>query len=263
MAIFIQLNLKKTNKNNIIRGLFHYSIICLILTIFSCTKTTEHIYYEDIECSSGQYVIKESSIDFQKYIKDSLNYQIEIKKENDFNQKSFFMIDSMLNTKNYISKNEKKLLQQTKQRTEYVKGKWGREYSINYIFNFKNQKELNSFRVAYTKWKCAIMIPVLEIYAKNEPKYKGVLDTLKNGKLMKKLIVENNNILKFKKNKLLYYTPNKTLNLNKTDSINITFPKPIKNITNYNVRHKLSEDKTILVLYYSIEQTRNKMLINF
>ena len=241
-------------------------IFCTLFTILSCTKTTEYMYCEDIECSFGRYVIKENSLDFQTYIKDSVDYRIEDGK--DFQEESFLTIDSIMNIKNYLSDKEKKMLQRTTVKTEYVKGKWVEEYSINYILDFKNQKELNTFKIAYNKWKCAWMVPVTEEYVKKEPKYLGTLDTLKNGKLMNELIVENNRSVVIKNNKLFYHTTTlkTTENPNISDSLHIIFPKSIKNITNYTMKHKLSKDRKTLVLFdslYTKGATKGKLLINF
>ena len=110
-------------------NILKFFIFCILFTILSCTKTTEYMYCEDIECSFGRYVIKENSLDFQTYIKDSIAYRIEDEDGNDFQEESLLAIDSIMNIENYLTDKEKKMLQRTTVKTEYVKGKWVEEYN--------------------------------------------------------------------------------------------------------------------------------------
>lgn len=253
----IQNILYITRKNHI--NVFFYLIVSVLsITITSCTKTSEYIYCADIDCSYGQYIIKEKSKNFQFYIKDSINYRVEIKENEDFSEEAFLTVDVLMDTKDYLTEVEKNILRETITKTEYIKGGLVEEYVINYIYDFKNLEDISTYKTAYTKWKSALLIPVVDGLSEREDKFLGVLDTLKNATLIKKLIYEDINHYTIKKNNFFYYTKSSKRINELRDTVHIIFPKPIKSIKNHNSTYKLSEDRKTLTLFDSIYGKKNK-----
>ncbi len=233
--------------------------ICILFIFFSCTNKQEFYFCNDIKCSSGKYIIKEYSKGFLENIKDSTRYTIKQGSDNNFSEDSFHFIDSLMDFKNYITEKEKALLKKTNVTVENIKGKWVDEYCINYEFNFKGHKELKNYRVAYFKFMLAFNLPLLEALPK---KNNEMLDTLKNVKLMRKLLAKQIDYFSLEKGKFCYINPSKQ----SRGSILISFPKAVKNIDISGLEYRLINDRETIMIYDTIKKNKtdkDKILIGF
>ncbi|MCO7186782.1 hypothetical protein NH341_15270 [Tenacibaculum sp. XPcli2-G] len=238
-------------------------IVLILFVLISCVKTTNYYYCDNIECSKGKYTIKLNSIDFFKYIKDSINYRVEYgSNKQTLSDKGLFIIDSIMKTHKYISEKERNLLLSMNTNTEYVQGKWGEEFCINYNFSFKDPKELRDFKIAFAKLNIAWNIPIIEAFSENKNELLGRLDTLKNADLMKKILTNNNRYLMKKRNKVFFVKSKKAdLNFSLYNTTYMVFPKKIKEV--HGNSYKLSEDRKQIIISDTIRNSPKKQKLPY
>ncbi|GFD82848.1 hypothetical protein KUL118_57100 [Tenacibaculum sp. KUL118] len=167
-----------------------------------------------------------------------------------------------MKTHKYISEKERNLLLSMNTNTEYVQGKWGEEFCINYNFSFKDPKELRDFKIAFAKLNIAWNIPIIEAFSENKNELLGRLDTLKNADLMKKILTNNNRYLMKKRNKVFFVKSKKAdLNFSLYNTTYMVFPKKIKEV--HGNSYKLSEDRKQIIISDTIRNSPKKQKLPY